>query len=488
MRLTYLAYTFSLTMLYFSFMLIIPVVIALCFQEYNAILPFVLASLCAILTSFFIKKLVKDTEKIKTINDIKKSEGLAVVTFSWIFAIVFAAIPYLFFGIAPINAIFEATAGITTTGATTLTHFDYPKTMFFWRSFTQWLGGMGIIVLFIAVLPQLAIAGRQLFFAEAPGPTEEKFTPRIKSTAAALWKIYAGMTIIEILALKISGMGWFNSICHSFSSISGGGFSPNHTSLIGYSPAILWIITFFMFCAGTNFNLIHKAWTKLNLVLMFKNEEFRMYFSVVVIICLLLSFSLFTNMHYSIGSSFTHSFFNAISLVSSTGFCSADYAQWDYVSKILLFVIMLFGSCASSAGGGLKVARWLLILKIMKSEMTKILHPKAIYNIKIGNSSVPKEILYQTLMFVSFYFALIAVSALLVGIIEKDTIVAFVGSVASVGNIGPGLGTVIGPLGNFHDLSSVTKTIFIIDMLAGRLELIPFLVLFQKDLWIIKKR
>jgi len=279
----------------------------------------------------------------------------------------------------------------------------------------------------------------------------------------------------------------FEALCNSFSTLSGGGFSPNQNSLIGKPYNILWVITFFMFFAGTSFNLQYKAWSKLNPFLLFKNEEFRTYFCIVVIMSILLAGSLFKNMHYTFFDSLTHAFFNISSLVSSTGFCSADFAKWDYTSKIFLFAIMLFGSCASSAGGGLKVTRWLLIFKIMKSEMMKILHPKAIYNIKIGNCTVPKEILYQTLMFVSFYFTFIVLSAFLIAILEKNTIIAVVGSVAAVGNIGPGLGQVIGPMGSFAHLSSITKTILIIDMLAGRLELIPFLVLFQRDLWSIKK-
>ena len=486
MRLTYLAYTFSLVMGYFSIMLIFPVIIALWYKEYYAIHPFLIAAFTALILAFLIKNAVSGTKNIKAINDIKKSEGLTVVTFSWIFAGLFASIPYLFFGVTPINALFEAISGITTTGATAFTTFDYPHALLFWRSFTQWLGGMGIIVLFIAVLPQFAVAGRQLFFAEAPGPTEEKFTPRIKSTAAALWKIYAGLTLIEFILLDSFGMSGFDALCHSLSSLSGGGFSPSQTSLIGCSHKILWTITFFMFFAGANFNLQHKAWTKLNPLLLFKNEEFKVYFGVVVIISLLLSCSLFVNMHYNFSDSLVHSFFNIASLVSSTGFCSVDFAKWDYTSKILLFTIMLFGSCASSAGGGLKVTRWLLIFKIMKSEMMKILHPKAIYNIKIGNYTVPKEILYQTLMFVSFYFAFIVLSAFLIAMLEKNTIVAVVGSVAAVGNIGPGLGQ-IGPLETFANLTTATKTILIIDMLAGRLELIPFLVLFQRDLWTFRR-
>jgi len=483
MRLTYLAYTFSLVMKYFSIVLFFPVIVALWYREYASIHPFLIAILMAVLMAFVIKRSVSGAKNIKSVNDIKKSEGLTVVTFSWIFAGLFASIPYMFMGITPINALFEGFSGITATGATAFTTFDYPHSLLFWRSLTQWLGGMGIIVLFIAVLPQLAIAGRQLFFAEAPGPTEEKFTPRIKSTAAALWKIYAGLTLLCFIFITNMGMGLFEGLCTSFSAMSGGGFSPNSNSLIGQSHSILWVITFFMFFAGVSFNLQHKAWVKFNPFVLFKNEEFRTYFTVVVVIALLLAFSLFANMHYTFFDSLVHAFFNVTSLVSSTGFCSVDFAKWDYTSKILLFAIMLFGSCAASAGGGLKVARWLLIFKIMKLEMMKILHPKAVYNIKIGNYTVPKEILYQTLMFVSFYFAFIVLSAFLVAIIEKDTVIAVVGSVASVGNIGPGLGQVIGPMGSFADLSCWTKVIFIIDMLAGRLELIPFLVLFQKDLW-----
>lgn len=487
MRLTYLAYSFSLTIMYFSFVLLIPIAVALFYHEINAIFPFLIAAITAFMVSVTMKKVVRGASQIKSINDIKKSEGLCIVTFSWLFAGILAAIPYLFFGITPVNALFEAVSGITTTGATAFTHFDYPHALFFWRSLTQWLGGMGIIVLFIAILPQFAIAGRQMFSAEAPGPTEEKFTPRIKNTAAALWKVYVGMTVLEVILLKTCGMSGFDSLCHSLSSVSGGGFSPNSQSIIGYSHSIMWIIAFFMFFAGASYNLQYRAWVKFNPLILFKNEEFRTYFLAVLFIALALSLSLFVNMHYDFSDSLTHAFFNVSSLVSSSGFCSADYVNWDYTSKILLFTIVLVGSCASSAGGGLKVMRWLLIFKIMKSEMVKILHPKAVFDIKIGNYSVSKDILYQTLMFVSFYFALIVISAFLVAIIEKNTVLAITGAVASVGNIGPGFGQIIGPLGSFEPLQTSTKIILIIDMLAGRLELIPFLVLFQKDLWTIKK-
>lgn len=484
MRPTYLAYTFSLAMMYFSIVLMIPIFVALFYHEYNAVLPFLVAGTSALMIATTLKKLVRGTSQIKSVNDIKKSEGLCTVTFCWIFAGLFAAIPYLFFDINPINAIFEATSGITTTGATIFTHYDYPKALFFWRSFTQWLGGMGIIVLFIAILPQFAIAGRQLFFAEAPGPTEDKFTPRIKNTASSLWKVYFGMTIIDFILLKINGMSGFSALCNSLSTVSGGGLSPDENSFIGYSNTILWINCFFMFFAGASYNLQYKAISKFNPFVLFKNEEFKTYFSIVIILSLLLSGSLFLNSNYDITASLTHAFFQISTLISSTGFCSVDFANWDYTSKAILFIAMLAGSCASSAGGGIKIMRWLLILKIMKTELAKILHPKAVFNIKVGKYSVSKEILYQTLMFVFFYLTILAASGFLVSIIEHNSILGICSAVSSVGNIGPGLSHLIGPLGNYDGLSEVSKFILIIDMYVGRLELIPFLVLFQKDLWV----
>ena len=484
MRFNYLAYTFSLAMAYFSVVFLVPAVVALCFGEFHAILPFLISGVLLIIISSILKKCVNGLDSI---NDIKKGEGLFAVCLCWIFAGLFSAIPYSFFGFSPINAFFEATSGITATGSTILTHFDYPNTLFFWRSFTQWLGGMGIIVLFIAILPQFAIAGRQLFFAEAPGPTEDKFTPRIKNTAGALWKVYFGMTILDFILLKISGMSWFYAICHAFSSVSGGGLSPSENSLIGSSNTILWILCFFMFFAGASYNLQYKVWTKFNPFLLFKNEEFKIYFSIVAILGLLLASSLFINSNFDFISSITHSFFQVSSAISTTGFCSSDFANWDYTSKVLLFTVMLAGSCASSAGGGVKIMRWILLWKIMKSEMAKILHPKAIFNIKIGKYSVPKEILYQTLMFISFYITILVISGFLVSIIEQDTVVGLTGAVSAIGNIGPGFGKLIGPLGNYDGLQTISKTILIIDMYIGRLELIPFLVIFQKDLWRIKK-
>lgn len=486
MRLNYLAYTCSLAIMYFSLMMLIPVIPALYYAEYNTLFAFILPAFSAFIASFLLKRFVSKRSDIKSINDIKKSEGLCAVIFSWVFAGLFASIPYLFFDINFVNAFFEATSGITATGATILTHFDYPKTLFFWRSFTQWLGGMGIIVLFIAILPQFAIAGRQLFFAEAPGPTEDKFTPRIKNTAKSLWKVYFGMTVLLFILLKLNGMSGYNSLLHSFSTVSGGGFSPEPASFSGMSIPVMYIMCFFMFFAGASYNLQYSVWTKLNPFLLFKNEEFKAYLYTFLAISLILASSLFVHMDYSFSKSAVHSLFQVSSVMSTSGFCSADFANWDYMSKAVLFIAMLAGSCASSAGGGIKIVRWLLIFKIMKTEMAKILHPKAIFNIKIGKYSVSEDVLYQTLMFVFFYAGIVIISTVLVSVTEKNTILGISGTISSIGNIGPGLGKIIGPLGNFDSLKDFSKIILTLDMYAGRLELIPFLVLFQKDLWRLK--
>ena len=486
MRLSYLAYTFSLSIMYFSVLLLVPILIALYYHETSAIFPFLFAATIAFLISVTLRKVIPGASLVKNINDIKKSEGICTVTFCWLFAGLLAAIPYMFFGFSFVDSLFEATSGITTTGSTIFTDYNFPKALFFWRSFTQWIGGMGIIVLFVAILPQFAIAGRQLFFAEAPGPTEDKFTPRVRNTASALWKVYLGMTILEIVLLRMNGMSGFNAMCHSFSSVSGGGLSPNSYSLVGSTNIILWIMAVFTFFGGASYNLQYKAWAKFNPLVLFKSEEFRVYFWITVGIGLLLALSLEIHEGYGVFNSLTHSFFNVCSVISSSGFCSVDFAKWDYVSKALLFIAMATGSCASSAGGGVKIMRWLLIFKIMKTELTKVLHPKAVFNIKVENCTVPREILYQTLMFVSFYFAILICSTLLTAMIEKSTVIGLTGTVSSLGNIGPGLGEVIGPLGSYQSLNIWTKVIFIIDMFVGRLELIPFLVLFQKDLWSFK--
>lgn len=487
MRIKYLAYAFEIILRNFGFILLSPCIFSVYYKEYDSAIPFIVSAfICFFLSYIFSTVIRKDS--IDNLNDIKKSEGLFIVASSWIMAGLISSLPFMFYGMNVIDALFESTSGITTTGASICAGFSYPKAIFFWRSLIQWLGGMGIIILFIAILPQFAVAGRQMFFAESPGPTEDKFTPRIRNTASALWKIYASLTFIQIICLIIVGMPVFDSLCNSLSTISAGGFSTNPESTMGYhSNYITWIITIFMFLSGTNFNLQYKAFTKRDIRIFFKSEEFKVYLGTFLTISALVACSLYLNDKYSILDSITHSMYQVISLMSSTGSTSADYNSWDFTTKTVLFITMFTGGCASSASGGIKIARWMLIFKIMKSEVKKILHPSAVINIKIDNNVISKEILSQTVMFVCFYMTIVALSIILVSVHEHNVVVGVTGCISCVGNIGPAFGSIIGPMGSFETLHPLSKIILILDMYIGRLELIPFLVMLEPEFWNFRK-
>ena len=483
MRKSYIAYAFEIILKSFSLMIALPVVVALIYKQYSSAVPFLSASLIAYILSL-ICKLNHKNHNIENLNDIKKNECLFIVISAWIVAAFIAAVPYLFFDIQFVDALFEAVSGITTTGAAINANMDYPKAVFFWRSLTQWLGGMGIIVLFIAVLPQFAVAGRQMFFAESPGPTEEKFTPRIRSTASSLWKIYILLTFIEIVLLTVAGMPLFDAVCNSFSTLSAGGFSPNGESIMGYnSMYITWIVLVFIFLSGASFNMQYKVLTKFDIKALFINEEFRAYLFIFLGISALVGTSLVLNDHYKIFDAITHSMYQVISIMTSTGSVSADYSQWHFTTKVLLFIAMFTGGCASSASGGIKIARWVLIGKIMKNEVKKILHPNAVLNVKMDNNIISRDILSQTVMFVSFFMLLIALSVITIAILEQDMVIGISGSISAIGNIGPAFGHVIGPMGGYETLHPISKIVIIVDMLIGRLELIPFLALLEKDFW-----
>lgn len=484
MRLNYVANALSETMRYTGFVILVPVLVALYYHDFNSIFPFVTASLVAILVSWILKRIVPNAKKLENLNDIKKDEALFIVASSWIIFGLISAIPYLFYGLSPLNSLFEAVSGITTTGATILTRFDYPKAFFFWRAFTQWLGGLGIIVLFIAILPQFAVAGRQMFFAEAPGPTEDKFTPRIRNTASALWRIYLELTILEVVLLYLAKMPLFDAVCNSLSTLSAAGFSPNPESIMGYhSVQITWIVLVFMFFAGASFNLQYKVISQKKPMLLFKNEEFRLYTILLLLMSGLITISLCLNNGFGLFKNFTDALFQVVSLATSTGSASADFIQWNYTSKALLFVAMFMGSCASSAGGGIKMARWLVVFKTMKSEITRILHPNAIINIKVDGKTVQPEVARQIIVFVFFYFLIFAGIGVLLSIFEGDTVLGLTGAISALGNIGPSFAPSLGPMGSFDGLEATSKVIMIVGMLVGRLEIIPFLVMFQKDFW-----
>ena len=485
MKLTSIFNALGIILVALGIIMLTPIGVALLTREYTSIVPFVVACAVSVALGLIFQW---SGGFSRDFDELKRTEGMLIVSLAWLVTGGVGGIPYLFYELGPIDAYFESISGFTTTGATILKDFaPYPKTFFFWRSLSQWLGGMGIIVLFVAILPQFAVAGRQMFFAEAPGPTEEKVTPRITQTAKALWLIYILLTVLEVVLLCLSGMPLFDSVCNSFSTMAAGGFSPHPQSIMGYqSASITWIITLFMFLAGGNFALQYRVLFQGKWSALLHNEEFRLYTTIVVLMGLLLCSALVWSGVATFTDGLRDGFFQIASIITTTGFASVDFALWAVPAQTILFTVMLVGGCAGSAGGGVKVIRVLFGLKYLKREIAQVVHPKAVLPIKIDRVTVPEDIQRQILGFLLFYISLMTLSSLAVSIIEGDAAVGIVGTAATIGNIGPGYGA-IGPMGSFGHLTALTKIIFIIDMVVGRLELIPFLAMLHPDFWVFKR-
>lgn len=478
--------TISLILKYISFVMLAPCICAVFVKEYESVFPFAAVAVL----SYILYRILKNGEDGNEFNNINRSEALAAVLFAWIILSVISAIPFLYYGLHPINALFEAVSGVTTTGATVLTDFSiYPKTMFFWRSFSQWLGGMGILVLFIAILPSFAIAGRQMFFAESPGAssTESKLTPRIRQTAAALWGIYFILTVIEISVLIYMGMPVFDAVCNSLSCLSGGGFSPAAQSIMQYAnPKFFWTIAVFMFLSGTNFSLQYKIYVKRNFKAILKDDEFKLYSGVVLLFTLLIAVTLTTHHIYDIKKAIEAAFFQVVSIITTTGFVTVDYNEWNIRAKLLLFILMFTGASIGSASGGVKLLRIVFIFKYLKRQISKIYHPNGVYPIKINKTVVSEDNVRQMVSFVIFYYTIFVITAGVMVYIEQNAVIGVSSAIASLGNVGPAFG-IAGPMGNFSSLNDISKIIFIFNMIIGRLELIPFLALLHPDFWSIKK-
>jgi trk system potassium uptake protein TrkH len=416
------------------------------------------------------------------LEHLRRVEGFAVVASTWMVVAHFAAVPYMWTHDPYVDALFEAMSGLTTTGATIITDFTrYGRSVFFWRALTHWVGGLGVIALFIAVLPRLAVGGRELFFAEAAGPTDEKLTPQLRDTAIALWKVYAGLTAVEVALLVGVGMPLFDAVCNAFATLAAGGFSPHPQSIAGYqSAAIDWIITVFMFIAGANFALQYRAIRDSRNALV-QDEEFRAYAAVVVVATILLAFFLLQQ-DMSFHDAARHAAFQVASIVTTTGFASTDFALWSDQSRMVLFLLMFIGGCAGSAGGGPKVVRHVLMARFTIRELRRTLHPRAILPVKLGGRVVPEHILRDVQVFMLFYLLTFAIGTTVVVLLGADLLVGITASIACLGNIGPGFGP-IGPMGSFADLHPVSKFVLTIEMWIGRLEVLTVLVLFRLEVW-----
>jgi trk system potassium uptake protein TrkH len=410
--------------------------------------------------------------------------GFIIVSFVWIFSLS-SELPYVISGAIPnfTNAFFETISGFTTTGSSVLNNIEeLPHGILFWRSLTQWLGGMGIIVLSLAILPVFGIGGMQLYVAEVPGPTPDKISPRIRQTAKTLWIIYLGFTITETVLLWIGGMTFFDAVCHSLTTMATGGFSTKQASIAHWnSPFIQYVIVFFMFIAGTNFTLSYLA-LKGKFRLAFKDEEFRYYTLFVLGFTFLIFTGLYISTSLGVEKAFRNSLFQVVSIITTTGYATADYLTWQPILTILIFALFFFGGSAGSTGGGIKIMRIVLLLKNSYYELRRMLHPNAVIPVRFNKHTVDSKIITNVLAFFMLYFIIFAFSTIVFTLIDPD-MESSMGAVATcLGNIGPGLGNV-GPAETFMHIKPIGKWFLSFLMLLGRLELFTVLVLFSPSFW-----
>jgi len=420
-------------------------------------------------------------------------DGFTLVTFAWIVVAIAGSLPFYLTGAIPnfTDAWFEAMSGVTTTGATiignvnTLPNLEngiesLPKGILFWRSFLQWIGGMGIIVFTIAILPLLGVGGVQLFKAEVPGPVADKIKPRVKETAKFLWMVYVGFTVLQMTLLRLAGMPIFDAICHAFTTMPTGGFSTQNASIAAYSsPLIQYIIIFFMFVAGINFTLHFKAITG-NFNSLFKDYELKVYIAIIIIATSLIFLSLSASNSDWSHDSFMVSLFQSIAIMTGTGYTNADYEIWPYFCQLALFILMFFGAMGGSTSGGMKLTRIILLIKYAGTETKRMLHSRAIIPLRIGERSISDDIVRNTLGFFLIYLFIFVLTALVLTTFDLDLISAFGAAASAVGNIGPAFGE-FGPTDNYALLNPTGKWMLSFCMLLGRLEIFTILVLFTRS-------
>lgn len=461
-----------------AFMLL-PFIISIFYGE-NDSLGFLISAGINLLAGGLIIWLTRNASR-----DIGKREGFIIVSLVWVIFSVLGSLPYIFTGAIPsyTDAFFETMSGFSTTGSSILNDIEsLTHGILFWRSLTHWLGGMGIIVLSLAILPIFGIGGMQLYIAEVPGPTPDKISPRIRQTAASMWVIYVILTIAETFLLWIGEMPLFDAVCHSFATMATGGFSTKQASIAFWpSPYIQYVIILFMFLAGTNFTLTYFAIRgKFKPIL--KDEEFKYYGLITIGFTLLIFIGLLISTQTAIEEAFRNSLFWVVSIITTTGFGTVDYLLWKPVLVALVFALFFFGGSAGSTGGGIKIMRIVLLFKNGYYELKRMIHPNAVIPLKFNKHSVDSKIVTNVLAFFVLYFMIFGTSTVLFMLFEPNLESAMGAVASSLGNIGPGLGSV-GPAENYAHIHPAGKWFLSFLMLLGRLELFTILVLFSPSFW-----
>ena len=422
--------------------------------------------------------------KYKSNANVNKREGYLIVLLSWVFMTIFGALPYYFSGACGItDSLFESMSGLTTTGASIFNDIEgLSHGMLLWRSLSQWIGGMGIIVLTIALFPLLGIGGIELFVAESPGPTSTKIHPRIKETAKSLWILYCGFTALLSVILYFEGMGAFDALNHALTTMATGGFSTKNASIAHFdSPTIEYTIALFMLIAGTNYAVIYLM-VKGKFRLAWKNDEFRFYIRLLLGLAVLLTLAIFYVSHMGLEESFRKGTFMLISILTTTGFVSADYTSWHAGLTMVFFILLFTGGCAGSTSGGVKIIRHYILMRNTFYEFKRILHPRAMIRVKFNSAMVSGTIMTHILVFILIYLASFIFGSLILTILGVDFITSFGAIATCLGNVGPAIGDV-GPLNNFAGLPESAKVFLSFMMLIGRLELFTVIIIFTPYFW-----
>ncbi|GAB4371352.1 MAG: TrkH family potassium uptake protein [Calditrichia bacterium] len=417
--------------------------------------------------------------------EVRAREGFAIVTLGWVSFSMFGCLPFMLSGYIPsfTNAFFETMSGFTTTGATILIDIEsMPHDLLFWRSFTHWIGGMGIIVLSLAILPFLGVGGMQLFKAEVPGPVPDKLKPRVTETAKILWGVYIIISAMEAILLMLGGLDLFEALCHTFGTMATGGFSTKNSSIGFYESAYIhYVIIVFMIAAGTNFSL-HYRFLNREFTAYLRNNELRLFLGLIILATVVIGTDVYLNHHTHPEVAFRHSLFQVVSILTTTGYGTADYEQWASSSQLILFLFMFIGGCAGSTGGGMKIIRLYVLIKFIRAEIRQLLHPNAVIPIRVGPTVVPRDVVRNVLGFFLLMVLLFICGVLAMSAIGLDIISAFGAVAATLGNIGPGLGSV-GPTDNYANIPLLGKWILTFFMLTGRLEIYTVLILFSPSFW-----
>lgn len=458
---------------------LIPISVALVYQEYSMILPFLIPMISSIV---FVLAVNIPTRKIKYNMTIRQT--FLIVALSWVVASFMGSIPlYLSGGFSSfVDALFESFSGFSTTGATVLTDVEkLPRCINLWRCLTHWLGGMGIVTLTVAILPLLGVGGFQLIKAETTGPEKGKVTARITTTAKALWIIYIGFTLLEIICLRIAGMDFVDALSHSFATLGTGGFSTRNTSIGSYDSAFIDIVcTIFMFLSGINFSLFYYLFTRKTDEIK-KNSELKAYFWIVFVSILLLSLILLST-YGSFGKSLRYSSFQIVSILSTTGFSTADYLDWPPAAQFIILLMFFIGGCSGSTSGGFKVVRWVILGKQMNNETKKMIHPHGVFSIRLNGRPCKNDIVSNVASFFTVFFLLVAITTGVGCLGKLDVLSSFTAAVSMIGNVGPAFG-VLGPSSNYGLLPDFVKLWYCFAMLAGRLELYTMIIYFFPSYW-----